>query len=186
MLSDMCGCAQSACLKAMCCLSLHAFHAALPEVAGSFSFSDEGGRATEMTHRSGTKVNLAAHAVILPSFAIVDNWSDHTARVELQDDGEQSVSYVCYQLRKKHDPLRARIEKYAGTKVSAFVDTADSLRDVYLQECATAKRGEVASKASIIAGAKQMRKKVGAAKARIVRQANAKAGAKRRRVSLLD
>lgn len=35
-LGDMCGCAQSACFKAMCCLSLHAFHAALPEVAGSF------------------------------------------------------------------------------------------------------------------------------------------------------
>lgn len=159
-----------------------------PRGCWKFSFSDEGGRAAEMTHRSGTKVNLAAHVVILPSFASVDNWSDHTARVELQDDDEQSASYVyvCYQLLKKNDPLRARIEKYAGTKVSAFVDTADSLRDVYLQECATAKRGEVASKASIIAGAKQMRKKVGAAKARIVRQANAKAGAKRRRVSLLD
>lgn len=151
-----------------------------------FVFDETSTRAVEMQHRSGTKVPLAAHIVILPTFAIVDNWSDHTARVELQDNDAQSVSYVCYQLLKKADPLRVRIEKYAGTKVPAFQDTSESLRVAYVAEREAAKRGEVASKASIIAGAKQQRKKDGASKARTVRLANAQAGAKKRRVSLLE
>lgn len=97
-----------------------------------------------------------------------------------------SPSPMCYQLLKKTDPLRMRIEKYAGAKVGAFVETAESLRVAYERECEAARRGEVASKAPIIAGAKQQRKKDGAAKARTVRIANAQAGAKKRRVSLMD
>lgn len=157
-----------------------------PRGCWKFIFNAEAGRAVEMEHRSGTKVALAAHIVILPTFVIVDNWSDHSARVELQDDEVQSVSYVCYQLLKKADPLRLRIEKYAGTKVAAFNETAESLRVAYVAEREAARRGQVSSKASIIAGAKQQRKREGAAKARTARVANAQAGAKKRRVSLLS
>lgn len=138
----------------------------------------ESGRATEITHISGTTCAIPPHVYIDRSFELERNWSDSEATVQLTP-----MKFRCIDLFTDGNllPLKAQL---VGPRPEAINSIAERAGAAYRRELEQASKGDLADKGGIFRESATKRRQAGAAKARAARTQVTVAKRKSRRVSL--
>lgn len=148
-----------------------------PRLTGCFTFTFEGDRATQIRHKSGLTKPLPEHVLITKRFALVDNWSDADASVQLAP-----VKYSCKELFEATEAPNSYL--FTTTKPVLFFESARCIAAMYQREKHESKKGELQGKLSLLRECAGQKRKEHAAKARAARTVATQEKKKSRRIML--